>query len=156
MSWKNWDILKRGDCCFPDCFPSRPGKVLQWSKAISIKSTSIESLVEKQSVEIPPWYYHFKDLFCLKRASQLPTHRPWDCAIVLFPGEPMPCGKIKFYSLNKRSWMSMWKRLYKKATSAHQLPLLLPVFFIVAKKDGGLMPCIDYCHLNSKFSYPNN
>jgi len=29
-------------------------------------------------------------------------------------------------------------------------------FYFMAKKDGGLMPCIDYCHLNSKFSYPNN
>ncbi len=48
---------------------------------------------EKQSVDIPTCFAPFGDIFCLKKASQLPPHRPWDCTIDLIPGEPVPRGR---------------------------------------------------------------
>ncbi len=61
---------------------------------LSLNATSIKSPVDQQSVDIPKDYSHFSDVFCPKKASQLPPHRPWDCAIDLLPGESVPKGKI--------------------------------------------------------------
>ncbi len=108
-------------------------------RTLAIKSTSIESPHEKQSVEIPTCYAPFSDVFCPKRASQLPPHRPWDCAIDLILGESVSLGRI--YSLYIHPSRS-------PAASS---------FFFVAKKDGSLKPCIEYRALNKirvKFRYP--
>ncbi|KAK3570971.1 hypothetical protein QTP86_031258 [Hemibagrus guttatus] len=50
--------------------------------------------VSSQPLRIPTCYAPFSDVFCPKRASKLPPHRPWDCAIDLLPGEPVPRGRI--------------------------------------------------------------
>ncbi|KAK3531831.1 hypothetical protein QTP70_029712 [Hemibagrus guttatus] len=58
------------------------------------QATSIESPLENRSVDILACYAPFSDVFCPKRDSKLPPHQPWDCAIDLLPGEPVPRGKI--------------------------------------------------------------
>ncbi len=40
-----------------------------------------------------------------RRATQLPPHRPWDCAIYLLPGESVPKGKIFSLSLPEQKAM---------------------------------------------------
>lgn len=53
-------------------------------------------------------------------------------------------------------WRSMWKRLFVRAirpSTSHAASS----FFFVAKKDGCLQPCIDYCALNQQtiiYRYP--
>lgn len=81
LSWTTGEVLKWGDSCFPGCFPHLPQPVIP----LPVHSTSIESPVEQQSIKIPPCYAPFSDVFCTKRASLLPPHRPWDCAIDLLP-----------------------------------------------------------------------
>ncbi len=44
-------------------------------------------------------------VFCPKKASQLPPHRPWDCAIDLLPGESVTKGKIYALSLPEQKAM---------------------------------------------------
>ncbi len=100
--WRTGDILKWGDQCFPDCFPNLPRPSMPVSQTLSLNSTSIKSPIEKQSVEIPECYAHFSDVVCPTKASQLPPHRPWDCAIDLLPGESVPKGKIYPLSLPDR------------------------------------------------------
>ncbi len=82
--WRTGDILKWGNQCFPDCFPSLPRPSPPAKPILSLNAMSIESPVDQQSVDIP--YSHFSDVFCPKKASQLPPHRPRDCAIYLLPG----------------------------------------------------------------------
>ncbi len=91
--------------CFPDCFPNLPRPSMPVSQTLSLNFTSIESPIEKQSVEIPECYAHFSDVFCPTKASQLPPHRPWDCAIDLLPGESVPKGKIYPLSLPEQKAM---------------------------------------------------
>ncbi|KAK3515201.1 hypothetical protein QTP70_010606 [Hemibagrus guttatus] len=58
--------------------------ILSWSTG---EATSIESPSVHQPLQIPACYAPFSDVFCPKRASKLPPHRPWDCAIDLLPEE---------------------------------------------------------------------
>ncbi len=105
ISWKTGEFLKWGSPCFPDCFPHIPQPSSLQPVTLPVNSTSIESPVDKQSVDIPTCYAPFSDVFCPKKASQLPPHRPWDCAIDLLPGEPVPHGKIYPLSLPEQKAM---------------------------------------------------
>ncbi|KAI2657384.1 Transposon Tf2-6 polyprotein [Labeo rohita] len=131
ISWGTGEILKWGEDCYLECFPDLPQPV---KKTIPVCATSVESPVSNQSVDIPAIYSDYDDVFCPKRASQLPPHWPWDCAIDFVPNASLPKGRIYPLSLPETS-----------------------SFFFVSKKDGGLRLCIDYRVLNQhtiKFRYP--
>ncbi|KAI3358632.1 hypothetical protein L3Q82_015048 [Scortum barcoo] len=40
--------------------------------------------------KVPPCYYDLKEVFSKTKATSLPPHREWDCAIELLPGAPIP------------------------------------------------------------------
>ncbi len=109
-------------------------------------------------MDVPSCYAPFSDIFCPKRASKLPPHRPWDCAIDLLPGEPVPRGRI--YPLSIPEQKAMKEYIEEALEQEYIRPSTSPAassFFFVAKKDGGLRPCIDYRALNKitvKFRYP--
>ncbi|KAL0187811.1 hypothetical protein M9458_014910, partial [Cirrhinus mrigala] len=148
LSWGTGEILKLGKGCVTDCFPEIPRPV---KKPLPVFTTSVESPIEKRSIQIPKIYSSYKDVFCPKRASQLPPHRPWDCAIDLVPDAPMPRGKI--YPLSLPETKAMEDQGYIRPSTSPAASS----FFFVAKKDGGLRPCIDYRIINQgtiKFRYP--
>ncbi|KAK3506886.1 hypothetical protein QTP70_030924 [Hemibagrus guttatus] len=99
------------------------------------------------------------DVFCPKEASKLPPHRPWDCTIDLIHGEPVPRGKI--YSLSIPEEKAMEEYINEALSKGYIRPSTSPAassFFFMAKKDGGLRPCIDCRALNQitiKFSTYN-
>ncbi|XP_044051575.1 uncharacterized protein LOC122875938 [Siniperca chuatsi] len=90
--------------------------------------------------------------------SAISPHRPWDCAIDLIPGEPVPHGKI--YPLSLPEQKAMGECIKEALAQGYIRPSTSPAassFFFVAKKDGGLQPCVDYRGLNRitvKFQYP--
>ncbi|KAI3373269.1 hypothetical protein L3Q82_006572 [Scortum barcoo] len=47
---------------------------------------------------IPPCYHDLREMFNKAKATSLPPHRPWDCAIDLLPGAPIP--KVRLYSIS--------------------------------------------------------
>lgn len=93
-----------------------------------------------------------------KKASQLPPPRPWDFAIDLITGEPVPRGKIYPLSIPEQMAMEEYiKEALQQGYIHPSTPLATLSFFFVAKKDRGLQRCIDYCALNKKtvkFRYP--
>ncbi|KAL0177702.1 hypothetical protein M9458_026596, partial [Cirrhinus mrigala] len=155
LSWGTGEILRWGKGCFPNCFPDLPRPI---QKPIPVCVTSVESPVANQSVKIPSIYSEFSDVFCPKRASQLPPHRPWDCAIDLVPDAPLPKGKI--YPLSLPESKAMEEYIKEALSQGYIRPSTSPAassFFFVSKKDGGLRPCIDYRAINRytvKFRYP--
>ncbi|KAK3508883.1 hypothetical protein QTP70_012515 [Hemibagrus guttatus] len=92
------------------------------------------------------------------KAFKLPPHRPWDCAIDLIPGEPVPRGRI--YSLSLPEEKAMEEYIAEVLAQGYIRPSTSSAassFFFVAKKECGLWPCIDYRALNKitvKFRYP--
>ncbi|KAL0150076.1 hypothetical protein M9458_054735, partial [Cirrhinus mrigala] len=155
LSWGTGEILRWGKGCFPNCFPDLPRPI---QKPIPVCVTSVESPVANQSVKIPSIHSEFSDVFCPKRASQLPPHRPWDCAIDLVPDAPLPKGKI--YPLSLPESKAMEEYIKEALSQGYIRPSTSPAassFFFVSKKDGGLRPCIDYRAINRytvKFRYP--
>ncbi|KAL0170112.1 hypothetical protein M9458_034708, partial [Cirrhinus mrigala] len=155
LSWGTGEILKWGSQCWPECFPNLP---LQPVRRLQVCTTSIESPIEKQSIVIPTEYSDFQDVFCPRRAAGLPPHRPWDCAIDLLPDALVPKGRI--YPLSIPETRAMEEYIKEALAHGYIRPSTSPAassFFFVAKKDGGLRPCIDYRALNKvtiPFKYP--
>ncbi|KAL0165965.1 hypothetical protein M9458_037809, partial [Cirrhinus mrigala] len=155
LSWGTGEVQRWGKECFTNCFPDLPRPI---KKPISVCVTSVESPVANQSVKIPSIYSNFSYVFCPKRASQLPPHRPWDCAIDLVPDAPLPRGRI--YPLSLPESKAMEKYIKEALSQGYIRPSTSPAassFFFVSKKDGGLRPCIDYRAINCytvKFRYP--
>ncbi|KAK3560575.1 hypothetical protein QTP86_010914 [Hemibagrus guttatus] len=158
LSWSIGKVLKWGDTCFPGCFPHLPAPHSLTPISLPVQATSIESPLVNQPLRIPTCYAPFSDVFCPKRASKLPPHRPWDCAIDLLPGEPVPRGRIYPVSITEEKAMEEY--IKEALAQGYIRPSTSPAassFFFVAKKDGGLRPCIDYRALNQitvKFRYP--
>lgn len=161
IQWATCEILKWSDECFEKCI-NRPRKPQPKSPAtpdhLPVLSTSVESPATNVIVEIPPAYRALQDVFSKRLATRLPPHRPWEFAIDLLPGATLPKGRI--YPLSIPEQKAMEEYVQEALRQGFIRPSTSPAassFFFVAKKDGGLRPCIDYRHLNSqtvKFSYP--
>ncbi|KAK3511978.1 hypothetical protein QTP70_027655 [Hemibagrus guttatus] len=85
-----------------------------------------------------------------ERASRLPEHQDWDCAIDLLPNTSLPKGRI--YPLSLPESKAMEDYIEGALAAGHIRPSTSPAaagFFFVEKKDGGLRPCIDYWGLNA-------
>ena len=99
--------------------------------------------------QVPPEYHDLGEVFCKSRATSLPLHRPYDCAINLKPGTTPP--RRRLFLLSRPEWEAMEKYLTKAVASSLIRPSSSPAgagFFFVGKKDGTLRPCIDYRALN--------
>ncbi|XP_052453258.1 uncharacterized protein LOC128014065 [Carassius gibelio] len=162
IHWPTGEILKWGMSCHHTCI-TPPAKIPKVSpplrkSSLPVQSTSVESPDTKMDHIIPPEYRAFQDVFSKQLATKLPPHRPWDCAIDLLPGATLPKGRI--YPLSIPEQKAMEEYIQEALAQEFIRPSTSPAassFFFVAKKDGGLRPCIDYRHLNSqtvKFSYP--
>ncbi len=111
-----------------------------------------------EGLHLPSEYFDLIEAFSKKRASQLPNHRPVDCAIDLLPGAIPPKGRISPLSQPESEAMKLY--IEEELAKGFIRPSTSPAsagFFFVKKRDGGLRPCIDYRGLNDttiKFRYP--
>ncbi|XP_029303854.1 uncharacterized protein LOC115018779 [Cottoperca gobio] len=98
---------------------------------------------------VPSEYHDLAEVFSKRRATSLPPHRPFDCAIDLLPGSFPTRGRI--FSLSPAETQAMEDYIKDSLTAGIIRPSSSPAgagFFFVGKKDGGLRPCIDYRGLN--------
>lgn len=110
--------------------------------------------------KVPSCYHDLRNVFCKVKASALPPHRPYDCAINLLPGATLPKGHL--FNLSGPEKLAMENYVQEALSLGHIRPSSFPVgagFFFVEKKDKTLRPCIDYRELNQitikdKYSLP--
>lgn len=107
---------------------------------------------------VPAEYHDFKEVFSKSKATSLPPHRPYDCAIDLLPGTSPPRGRL--YSISAPERKAMEDYINDSLSAGIIRPSSSPAgagFFFVQKKDKTLRPCIDYRGLNDitvKNRYP--
>ncbi|XP_068508006.1 uncharacterized protein tctn1 isoform X2 [Syngnathus scovelli] len=107
---------------------------------------------------VPACYHQWAEVFSKAKATSLPPHRPYDCAIDLLPGSTIPKGRL--YSLSGPEKQALNEYIDSSLQAGLIRPSSSPAgagFFFVGKKDGTLRPCIDYSPLNQitiKNRYP--
>ncbi len=149
ISWLDSQITGWGSMCFMHCLPQihpLPIHVVEVT----------DSTPDTQG--LPDTYQDLREAFSKTKASQLPPHRPSDCAIELMPGTNPPKGRI--FPLSQPESEAMEHYIQEELAKGFIQPSTSPAsagFFFVKKKGGDLRPCIDYRGLNEitvKFRYP--
>ncbi|KAI2658160.1 Transposon Tf2-6 polyprotein [Labeo rohita] len=145
ISWANGIITRWSSRCLRSCLhsapPAPPGAITS-----SLNQT------------IPTEYQDLLEAFSTAKATELPPHRPGDCAIDLIPGALPPRGRV--FPLSQPESEAMERYIEEELAKGFIRPSTSPAsagFFFVKKKDGGLRPCIDYRALNEvtvKYRYP--
>ena len=148
ISWASGKVKSWGVKCFAKCLRSA-------TPPSQSRSTKLEP---PDLSNVPECYHDLCDVFSKDSALSLPPHRPYDCAINLLPGAPLP--KSRLYNLSNPEKETMQNYISESLASGIIRPSSSPVaagFFFVGKKDGSLRPCIDYRQLNNitvKNRYP--
>ncbi|KAK3563208.1 hypothetical protein QTP86_018266, partial [Hemibagrus guttatus] len=101
-------------------------------------------------VSLPKEYNDLREVFSKEKATHLPPHRPWDCALELLPNTMPP--KNRVYTLSLPESKAMEEYIEEVLDAGYIHPSTSPTvsgFFFVSKKDGVLRPCIEYRGLNA-------
>ncbi|KAL2078839.1 hypothetical protein ACEWY4_024583 [Coilia grayii] len=147
FDWRAGSILEWGIECHQSCLRSAAPSTLPASPATPPDTSNV-----------PECYHDLLQAFSKAKATSLPPHRPYDCAIDLVPGATPPRGRL--YSLSGPERRAMEEYIADSLTAGIIRPSSSPAgagFFFVGKKDGSLRPCIDYRGLNDitiKNRYP--
>uniref|UniRef100_A0A3Q2R0P7 CCHC-type domain-containing protein n=1 Tax=Fundulus heteroclitus TaxID=8078 RepID=A0A3Q2R0P7_FUNHE len=128
-------------------------RVETWSPSCHSQIPTLPSAqVYPEALKLVPKHYHdLGQVFSKEQASSLPPHRPYDCAIDLLPGAPLPTSRLYNISQSERQAPEKYVKesLAAGLIRASSSPLGAG-FFFVGKKDGSLRPCIDSIHPFSK------
>ncbi len=149
IDWVNKSILAWSQSCHVSClgaaFPAVPVSCVSQADPPDLTG-------------VPAEYYDLRAVFSKSRATSLPPHRPYDCAIDLLPGTSPPKGRLYSLSGPEREAMDRYIReSLQTGLIRHSSSPAGAGFFFVQKKDGSLRPCIDYRGLNDitvKNRYP--
>ena len=95
VSWSTGRILGWSVACHANCLRS----------ASSPPSGAKPSLSPPVLTGIPPSYHDLAPVFSKESALSLPPHRPYDCAIDLLPGAPLPVGRLYNLSIPEKEAM---------------------------------------------------
>ncbi|KAI2666700.1 Transposon Tf2-6 polyprotein [Labeo rohita] len=93
---------------------------------------------------IPAEYQDLLEAFSTTKATQLPPHRPGDCAVDLLPGAVPPRGRI--FPLSQPESEAMNQYIREELAKGFIRPSTSPAsagLFFVKKKDGGLRPSLE-------------
>lgn len=148
IDWREGRINVWSDFCLENCLTS----------AVKLIPPTQRVTEDLDVSNIPSEYCDLLPVFSKAKALSLPPHRPYDCAIELLPGAPLPSSRL--YHLSGPERESMTQYINDSLAAGIIRPSTSPVgagFFFVAKKDKTLRPCIDYRGLNQitvKNKYP--
>ncbi|KAI2650571.1 Transposon Tf2-9 polyprotein [Labeo rohita] len=129
-SWKRNEIRQWGPDCYHQCIPA--------SSRIPVNTiTCNDSPIE--ATGLPAEYHDLIEAFSKSKATQLPPHRPSDCAIELLPGTTPPKGRI--FPLSQPESEAMKNYIEEELSKGFIRPSTSPAaagFFFVKKKDAAL------------------
>lgn len=126
------------------------GKVLSWSlhchshclrSALTSTSVPVPAAEPLDLSSVPEVYHDLAPVFSKEQALSLPPHRPYDCAIELLPGAPLPTSKL--YNLSHPERQTMEKYIQESLAAGIIRPSSSPLgagFFFVGEKDSTLRP----------------
>ncbi len=149
IDWARRSIFAWSPFCLTQCLGAAFSPVM---------SCSVLQEEPVSLADVPEAYHDLRAVFSKSRASSLPPHRPYDCAIDLLPGTSPPKGCL--YSLSRPEREAMERYIQDSLVAGIIHPSSSPAgagFFFVDKKDGSPCPCIDYRVLNDitvKNRYP--
>ena len=126
IDWASVSITGWSNHCHSHCLGSA-------KTAFSSPSPSPAEEVDISS--IPSEYHDLKLVFSKDRALSLPPHRPYDCAIELLPGAPLPTKKL--YNLSRPEKEAMEKYIGESLSTGIIRPSSSPVgagFFLCGQK----------------------
>ncbi len=143
-------------------------QIMSWSQSchacclgVASSPVSVSPVLQVEAADltgVPAEYLDLRLVFSRSRATSLPPHRPFDCAIDLLPGTSPPRGRLFSLSGPEREAMDKYiQESIKAGLIRHSSSPAGAGFFFVKKKDGSLRPCIDYRGLNDitvKNRYP--
>ena len=139
VDWATGSIRSWGPSCYQVCL----------QQASASQSSSCPSPPPDLS-GVPVEYLEFGEVFSKAKATSLPPHRPYDCAIDLHPGSTPPRGRL--YSLSAPEREEAMETYINESLAAGIIrSSSSPAgagFFFVQKRDKSLRPCIDYQGLN--------
>lgn len=142
IDWSAGRIKGWSTRCHSECLRSaRP--------AVSPAASPPAPVTPSDLSKIPSVYHDISEVFSKERALSLPPHRPYDCAIELLPGAPLPSSRL--YNMSRPEREAMEEYIATSLDAGIIRPSTSPLgagFFFVAKKDSTLRPCIDYRGLN--------
>ena len=95
ISWSTGRILGWSDACHATCLRS----------AHSPPRGTSSPPVPPDLSGVPPIYHDLARVFSKEQALSLPPHRPYDCAIDLLPGAPLPVGRLYNLSIPEKETM---------------------------------------------------
>ncbi|KAK3567115.1 hypothetical protein QTP86_010087, partial [Hemibagrus guttatus] len=150
ISWRSGELVRWSPSCHYRCLQNQVPRPCRASR--------VREMSPPPPDHLPQAYAEFREAFSKERASRLPAHQPWGCAIDLLPNASPPRGRI--YPLSLPESKAMEEYIESALAAGHIQPSTSPVaagFFFVGKKDGGLCPCIDYRGLNAitvRYPYP--
>ncbi len=99
---------------------SQPCRVSCLGAAFPAVSVSCVSQADPPDLTgVPAEYCDLRAIFCKSRATSLPPHHPYDCAIDLLPGtSPPKGGYFTFPFLKERPWMGIYGKQYRLGSFA--------------------------------------
>lgn len=155
IDWSSGKVLSWGSDCKTRCLagPTDPG-----SGGVFTSPEDVDEGEFPDLSAVPECYLDLKQVFNKAKATSLPPHRLYDCAIDLLPGTSPPRGRL--YSLSAPEHQAMDDYIQTALKSGIIRQSSSPAgagFFFVGKKDKTLRPCIDYRGLNDitvKNRYP--
>lgn len=85
----------------------------------------------------PPCHHHLQEVFNKSKALSLPPHWPYDCAIDLIPGSPIPKGRLYSISGPERAAIKEYiESLLRAGLIRPSSSAAGAGFFFVGEKDG--------------------
>ncbi|KAI2647858.1 Transposon Tf2-9 polyprotein [Labeo rohita] len=145
ISWFQGELTHWSRFCMENCLLAQPQPCL---------TTSIESPDTQVKITIPSHYQDLSEVFSKTKATQLPPHRPWDCAIDLLPNAMPP--KSKVYPLSRMEDQAMEDYIEEALESGFIRASTSPAaagFFFVSKKDEQLREATIYSKLDLRSAY---